>query len=405
MTPSKLLNVIFFVTEFPAISETFIINQIIGLQQEGYLVHVFSEAKPSSKIVHRTVIDAGLLNHTFYLDKVSNSRVQKIIKLLQKLFLNLFNKNIPPLIKAVLKNNSHLSVYDFIPFLDKPQYDIVHAHFGINGNYVTELRKLGLFKNAKFITTFHGYDLNEVFSRSNFYTSLFEDCNLFTVNSFYSKKRLLQLKCNEKKIRLLPVGVDTTIFRKQSINTSIRDEMRLLFVGRLIKLKGPDLFIEMCKKLVERKKIQFNATIIGTGPMVADIFNIINQYDLKNVTMEGALTQEDVLRLMDQSDIFILPGLTIDGLAEAQGLVIQEAQAMQLPVIVSDAGGMREGMIDGITGFVVPEGDINGFVEKIELLAKDSALRIRMGEAGRKFVAENFDIHILNERLMQIYLN
>jgi colanic acid/amylovoran biosynthesis glycosyltransferase len=78
---------------------------------------------------------------------------------------------------------------------------------------------------------------------------------------------------------------------------------------------------------------------------------------------------------------------------------------MQLPVIISDAGGMKEGVIDGVTGFVVPENDINGFVEKIELLANDPDLRKRMGEAGRNFVVENYDINKLNEKLMQIYLN
>ncbi len=162
------MKIAFFVTEFPALSETFIINQIIGLQSKGHIIHVFSEVRPFSKIVHQAVTDAGLLNCTYYLDEVPNARIPKMIKLSQKIFLNIFNKNIRVFFKAVLKNNSKLSVYDLIPFLGKPQYDVVHAHFGINGNYVTQLRKLGLFKKAKFITTFHGYDLNELYAKNNF---------------------------------------------------------------------------------------------------------------------------------------------------------------------------------------------------------------------------------------------
>lgn len=403
---SGTMKIAFFVTEFPALSETFIINQIIGLKVKGHLVQIYSKTRPSSKMIHQTVINNGLLNCTFYSDDIPNSRFKKLAKLLRLSAFNVFNKNILTLIKAVFRNNSRLSVYDFIPFLDKPEYDIVHAHFGINGNYVTQLRRLGLFKKAKFITTFHGYDLNEVFAKDNFYADLFEDCTSFTVNSLHSKKKLVKLGCEQRKIIVLPAGLNSSLFKKASFSDTKLNEMRMLFVGRLIRLKGPHLFVKICKKLAERKQIKFTATIVGEGAMNGEVINLIEECDLKNViSSKGALTQEEVLHIMDHSDIFVLPGINVDGLAEAQGLVIQEAQAMQLPVIISDAGGMREGIIDGVTGFVVPENDINGFVEKIELLANDPDLRKKMGEEGRKFVIQNYDINKLNERLVQIYLN
>jgi len=106
---------------------------------------------------------------------------------------------------------------------------------------------------------------------------------------------------------------------------------------------------------------------------------------------------------MKEADIFILPGTTVDGRAENQGLVIQEAQAMELPVIISDAGGMNEGIINGETGFVVKEKDIKAFADKVQLLADDRNLIKSMGKAGRIFVEQHFDSAVLNRKLLSIY--
>jgi colanic acid/amylovoran biosynthesis glycosyltransferase len=107
--------------------------------------------------------------------------------------------------------------------------------------------------------------------------------------------------------------------------------------------------------------------------------------------------------MMELSDIFLYPGITFNKRGENQGLVLQEAQAMQLPVLISDAGGMQEGVTDGVTGFVLPENDILGFVRNIELLASDSLLRKKMGEAGRQMVTEKYNIDLLNIQLLKLY--
>jgi colanic acid/amylovoran biosynthesis glycosyltransferase len=99
----------------------------------------------------------------------------------------------------------------------------------------------------------------------------------------------------------------------------------------------------------------------------------------------------------------VFPGITINGRAENQGLVIQEAQALELPVLVSDAGGMAEGVLEGITGYVLPQKDVEAFVDKIEYLATNPSIRKRMGSAGRKFVEDNYDSQLLAEKLIDVY--
>ena len=107
---------------------------------------------------------------------------------------------------------------------------------------------------------------------------------------------------------------------------------------------------------------------------------------------------------MEESHAFIMPGIYDNSRrAETQGLVIQEAQAMELPVLISDVGGMKFGVIDGETGFVLKEKDLNAFVKKVELLIQDENLARAMGKKGREFVIQNYDSKVLGAKLEKLY--
>ncbi len=386
---------------FPVLSETFIVNQIIALKHSGHTVHIFAAEKFIGDKIHNEVNENELLKDTFYLNEMPSSRLGKIRMLLRALIKNPSGKNLLTLYNTVFKNKGKLSVYELIHYLNKPEYDVLHAHFGINGNYVTELGKLGLFKQAKFITTFHGYDL---VVEKNFYKQLFNTCDLFTANTLYTKQKLMDIGCPENKIHLLPVGLDTALFSRKNVGGKDHHPFNLLFAGRLIALKGPVLFVEICKKLKQNSSVAFKAVIAGDGELYNELNALIKNSGLSDeIEMVGEQTQDQIIELMNNADVFILPGIINGNRAEAQGLVIQEAQAMELPVIVSDAGGMKYGLIDGQTGYVVNENDIDGFVKKIELLAQDIDLRKRMGKKGRKYVEENYDSKILNKKLVSIY--
>ena len=93
----------------------------------------------------------------------------------------------------------------------------------------------------------------------------------------------------------------------------------------------------------------------------------------------GALPAGDVRELYAWADVLVHPSLT-----EAFGVAVAEAQAMRLPVVCSDAGGLVENVVDGVTGFVVPRRDPAELAIAIARLAQDPRLRTRMGHAARK---------------------
>jgi colanic acid/amylovoran biosynthesis glycosyltransferase len=114
--------------------------------------------------------------------------------------------------------------------------------------------------------------------------------------------------------------------------------------------------------------------------------------------------QEQVKAFYNRAHVFLLPSVTAaNGDTEGQGLVLQEAQAIGIPIIATLHNGFPDSVIDGVTGFLVPEKDPVALFEKLLLLAKDEGLAITMGKAGRAFVEENFDAGKIGTALIAEY--
>lgn len=405
---NEKMKIAFFVQRFPAVSEIWIVNQIVALLNEGHHVDIFAQSKSDDTIIHQKVMDYDLLNKTTFLDSLPHKRWDKL-KLYFKQIFKHFNK------RTVLffchsffyffrYKKSNVSIYSALNFIDKPSYDIAHAHYGFVGNYMVLLKYLGILRNTQIVTSFHGFDF---IVENGYYNFLFQHGNSFIVNSNYSKSELLALGCSNEKITKLPVGLQTDYFKKNSqsfLNKS--DSFTLIYVARLVEFKSPNTFIEICKKLVENN-IEFKAKIIGDGELRRSVESQIKKYQLdENVILYGKQTQEEIISHLLNADVFVLTGIVdSNGVTETQGLVIQEAQSMELPVVVSDSGGMKEGVIENETGFVIRDNDVEQFVEKIIFLKNNPAIREKMGKKGREFVQDNYDVVKLNIKLIELYSN
>ncbi|GGC30071.1 hypothetical protein GCM10011386_22630 [Parapedobacter defluvii] len=405
---AKRLNILFIVPDFPLISETFIVNQIIYLLDNGHNVKLLAYNQPNHPI-NRKVAEYRLIEKTTFLG-IPRSPTKKIAKFC-KLF---FQQRGASAFKSFNIFRFKFSVLTLSPFFKyvalkdvDDNYDIVHAHFGFASELFFDGSFFGFFGTSKLVVTFHGYDMHpgDIAKNRKRYKRLFQHNTLITVNNEYGKALLAKINPNYKNIKLLPVGLDTEYYKPIATKDQ-QQEVTVLFCGRLIALKGCLLVVEIANALVNqgsRKNMRFN--IIGEGEEFDRIEKLIANYNLNGyVSLLGMKTQDEVIHSMKHSDIFILPGITEEsGRAETQGLVIQEAQAMELPVIVSDAGGMKYGVLDGITGFVIQENNINKFCDSIALLADNPDLRLKMGCAGREYVKQHFDSQVLGRNLEGYY--
>jgi colanic acid/amylovoran biosynthesis glycosyltransferase len=411
----KKFAIAFVVNYFPSYSETFILNQITDLIDKGQNVKIYSLNSSKLNFTHSAIEKYNLLEKTTYFHRNTKSGFNKAgwfflftLRHFRTLYQDLKLRIVNPyaLRKAIHSHSLSLSLQDY---LNRGKFDIVHVHFGQRGAIIANLMAKGIHCKFKFIVTFHGYDLNpsKIEQYKIDYGNLFLHADAVTVNTIYLKSILLKVWPNPKKLFILPAGLRTDQYRKRPTAGDESNLFTIIYCGRFIELKAPDLAVRIANILVhERGFKNISLRMIGSGELREEVENLIKELGLQeHVALLGALSQESVVEVMNNAQVFLLPGVheRATGRTEAQGLVIQEAQAMELPVVVSDAGGMKYGLVDGVSGFIVKERDLVAFADKIECLMKDEVLRVKMGKAGRDFVVNNFDTKLLGDKLLNIY--
>ena len=173
-----------------------------------------------------------------------------------------------------------------------------------------------------------------------------------------------------------------------------RDETpAILMVARFAPQKDHALLVEACAQLRDPFRLQF----AGTGDKLAEIERKIEECGLEN-RVEFLGDRSDVSQLLRRASIFALASNW-----EGFPLSILEAMRAGLPVVASDVGGVREAVIDGENGFVVPRGDRSGFARALQALLDDQSLRARMGRRSRRLFEEHFTLERMLRRTFDLY--
>ncbi|GAB3219678.1 hypothetical protein GCM10027454_09590 [Algoriphagus aestuariicola] len=171
--------------------------------------------------------------------------------------------------------------------------------------------------------------------------------------------------------------------------------------------KGPDTAVMVMRHIV--KEIRFSnvrLTVIGKGPMDFQLKAMVQNLGLSEyVKLLGGQEQSVVRSVLASADLFVYTGREQKDTkrAENQGLVLMEAQAMGIPVVAFDVGGVGEGVKDGVTGYLLPPGSVHEFAYQIVNLLRNEERLKEMGHASKSYVKKNYDIDVLGERLLSLY--
>jgi hypothetical protein len=200
------------------------------------------------------------------------------------------------------------------------------------------------------------------------------EADLILVPSQFVARQLLARGTPQDRIALEPYGVDLRAFtpplRPRDYSTGRR--LRVLSVAMISYRKGTRDLIAAGRKM--------------TADADFDLLGPVIEPDLlaglpRNVTYHGILVQSEVIAKMQAADVLVLPSIE-----DAYPLVIIEAMATGLPVVISDNAGGGESVIPGKTGFVFPVTDVAAFVDYLRQLQAEPELRAEMGAAARSLV-------------------
>jgi len=169
-------------------------------------------------------------------------------------------------------------------------------------------------------------------------------------------------------------------------------------IARLFELKGHDDLLGLAPELCERiPHLRF--LWVGDGLLRGRFEEEMQRMGLRDrFILTGMVPPGRVPELTGAMDILVHPSRR-EGLARA----LPQAQLAQVPAITYDVDGNREGVVDGVTGFVLPAFDVSKLSGAILKLAGDGELRKKMGEAGRKFALGRFDAGVMVQGLEKLY--
>ena len=403
------MRIAFIMTFFPALSETFILNQITGLIERGHEVDIYADDSRKELKIHPDVEKYSLINRTYY-SKIPGNNFLRLLKGIKLLLAN-FHKSPLILLRSLNffkygKSAISLRLLYMAILIQhhKQSYEMIHCHLGYNGLIGVMLRDIGAIQ-GKVITTFHGTDVTTYVKNQGeqAYDLLFQLGNIFSPISELWKRRLIELGCKDNII-VHRMGIDCNKFSFTARKLRSNGVVEIVTIARLAEKKGVEYAIRAVAKL-PKNKTNFNYTIVGDGPLKESLQQLIKELDVDNVvTLVGWKQQQEVIEIINNSDIMLAPSVTSqDGDREGIPVAFMEAMAMGLPIISTEHSGIPELIENGVSGFLVPERDVDALAEKLNYLVEHPEVWHKMGAAGRVFVEKHYDIDKLNDKLVEIY--
>lgn len=191
----------------------------------------------------------------------------------------------------------------------------------------------------------------------------------------------------DQPVAIVPNGVDTALFSPAPLSAGLEErpageELRLLFVGRLVRQKGVDLILKAMTALPACVTLR----VVGDGGARAELEAQAVALGLSGrVAFEGWRDRADLPGLYRSADAFVFPSRD-----EGMPNVVLEAMASGLPVVATDIAGNRDLVLDGETGLLLPPDDAAAVEGALARLAADPQEGRRLGAAGRRRVVEHF---------------
>jgi glycosyltransferase involved in cell wall biosynthesis len=219
----------------------------------------------------------------------------------------------------------------------------------------------------------------------------------------YNRGRIEAMWPGLGRVVIVPCGVRPEQFRRGSPYRS--RPFTVVAVSRLVEKKGFDVLVEACSRLRD-DGLDFTCRIVGEGPERPRLETLVRHHHLETVVaLEGAMTADGIRAALEEASVFVLPNvIAVDGDLDSQPVVTKEAMAMEVPVVTTDEVGNPE-IVDSAVGRLVPVHDpaaLAGAITELAVL-DDGALRA-MGEAGRRRIEEKLDLTRLVDDLVAAWV-
>lgn len=221
--------------------------------------------------------------------------------------------------------------------------------------------------------------------------------------SEFMRDKGIELGADARRARILRKAVDLSQFGVLDDRAAARERLGLgrrpmiLTVGSMIPRKGIDLILAALATL--RDELDFSFVVCGDGPEREALDALVRRLSLGDrVHFVGRVSREVIPAYFGACEIFVLASVL-----EAAGNVLFEAMASARPIVCTAAGGPAEYVEDGVSGFVVPVGDVAAIADRIRTLLKNPARADAMGREGRRLALTQYAYPRLVKDIISVY--
>jgi glycosyltransferase involved in cell wall biosynthesis len=391
----------YLISQYPALSHTFVLHEVRALRRQGLEVHVVSVRRCDRPTAQLSAEEAQEAQRTFsVLGAGGLHAIIANVRILCRHPLGYFrgllhswalSRGTPKLL--LLYTGYFLEAVVAGDYFERQQVRNIHTHFSS-----TVLLILARIFRVRYSLTVHGsgefvdvvgFHLAEKVAGATFVATV----------SQYGMSQVLNASdpTHWHKVVVLPLGVDVEAFRpRRVLPRDLAEPYRLLSVGRLSAPKGYPLLIESVLLLRGRGR-SVRLTLVGEGPERATLEKLIAVRDLGDcVRLAGACNHDRLADYYESSDAFVLSSFL-----EGVPVVLMEAMAMGLPCVATWITGIPEIIERDVEGLLVPPANASAIADAVERLMEDPEAARQLAAAARRKVLAKYHLERNVERLAE----
>lgn len=403
---------------FPRLSETFILDEIIGLERAGVPLRLFAVADPMEPVVQPDV--SRVVSPVTYLRGQRWSDAPRAVLRTVAAHARLVARSPSRYRRALAMALADRARTNTIrPFLDAGRLAIelrrtkaVHLHAAFAHGPATTARYVHHLTGLPYSFAAHAKDLYlcdvEELADKAADAAFVLTCSSAAVDGLAERLGSSAVPDgpagwpgSPSKVVLAYHGVDTSRFQPARLRTGRDGGLRVLAVGRLVGKKGYPVLLHALRLLADGGH-DVRCRIVGGGPDEAALASLVEHLDLTEaVTFVGARTHQEVAQEYRRTDVFVQASVVLaDGDRDGIPNALLEAMASGLPVVASEVSGIPEAVEDGVSGLLVPPGDAASLAAALARVGDDPHLGRSLGAGARRAVEERFDRYRCARRLV-----
>ena len=393
MSNKQKLRLGYLVSQYPALSHTFVLREIIELRNQGFEIEVASINSPDRRPTAFTSVECEESARTFYVKNAGSIRAALAVLRLFAVHPLRFFRGVTASVglarldaaKLVL-NLCYLSEAALLTrWMKQKHLRHLHVHFATPAATVALL--VSHIAPVSTSLTVHGpdefYDVSRYFLRQKIAAARF----LCAIGQF-ARSQLMALAPPEhwQKFEVTPLGVDLDCFQAAA-DGPLSSAFEVLCVGRLVPVKGHRVLLQALAHLrAENRSITLR--LVGDGPERASLEREVEQLGLTGcVCFEGGVNQDRIRDFYCSADALALPSF-----AEGIPIVLMEAMAMKIACVATAINGIPELIRHEKDGLLVAPSDVNALALALARLMDDEKLRRDLGESAHRRIVEHYNL-------------